>query len=29
MVGFNFQPSGWQLCNGQLLSISNYDTLLT
>jgi microcystin-dependent protein len=27
MVGFNFQPSGWQLCNGQLLSISNYDTL--
>lgn len=27
MVGFNFPPSGWQLCNGQLLSISEYSTL--
>jgi len=27
MVGFNFQPSGWQLCNGQLLAISEYATL--
>ena len=26
-VGFNFAPSGWQLCNGQLLAISNYEVL--
>jgi len=28
-VGFNFAPVGWALCNGQLLSISEYDTLFT
>jgi microcystin-dependent protein len=27
MVGFNFAPQGWALCNGQLLAISQYDTL--
>lgn len=27
MVGFNFAPNGWALCNGQLLAISQYDTL--
>jgi microcystin-dependent protein len=27
LVGFTFPPSGWQMCNGQLLSISNYSTL--
>jgi microcystin-dependent protein len=27
MGGWNFAPYGWQLCNGQLLSISNNDTL--
>jgi microcystin-dependent protein len=27
MVGFTFAPAGWQFCNGQLLSISNYSTL--
>jgi len=27
LVGFNFAPSGWQMCNGQLLSISNYEVL--
>jgi microcystin-dependent protein len=26
-VGFNFAPSGWMFCNGQLLSISNYEVL--
>lgn len=26
-VGFNFPPVGWLLCNGQLLSISEYETL--
>jgi microcystin-dependent protein len=25
--GFNFQPSGWMLCQGQLLSIAEYDVL--
>jgi len=25
--GFNFPPSGWQLCNGQLLSISQYSAM--
>ncbi len=25
--GFNFVPPGWAQCNGQLLSISEYDTL--
>jgi microcystin-dependent protein len=27
MVGFNFAPVGWELCNGQLLDISEYSTL--
>ncbi len=27
MVGFNFAPVDWELCNGQLLSISDYPTL--
>jgi len=27
MVGFNFAPVGWSLCNGQLLPISQYDAL--
>jgi len=27
MVGFNFEPVGWALCNGQLLSISQYSAL--
>jgi microcystin-dependent protein len=27
MVGFNFAPVGWALCSGQLLSISEYETL--
>jgi len=27
MVGFNFQPAGWALCNGQLLAISQNDAL--
>jgi microcystin-dependent protein len=26
-VGFNFPPVGWALCNGQLLSISDYAAL--
>jgi microcystin-dependent protein len=26
-VGFNFAPIGWALCDGQLLSISQYDVL--
>jgi microcystin-dependent protein len=26
-VGFNFPPYGWVLCNGQLLSISEYSAL--
>jgi microcystin-dependent protein len=26
-VGFNFAPTGWALCQGQLLPISQYDTL--
>ena len=29
MVGFNFAPVGWALCNGQLLSISQNDALFT
>jgi len=28
-VGFNFAPVGWALCQGQLLAISEYDTLFT
>lgn len=27
MTGFNFAPVGWAFCNGQTLSISEYDTL--
>ncbi len=27
MVGFNFAPVGWMLCQGQLLQISQYSTL--
>jgi microcystin-dependent protein len=27
MTGFNFAPSGWALCNGQLLSIAENETL--
>jgi microcystin-dependent protein len=27
MFGFNFAPSGWALCNGQTLSISQYSAL--
>lgn len=29
MFAFNRVPSGWALCNGQLLSIAQYDTLFT
>jgi microcystin-dependent protein len=29
LVGFNFAPVGWALCNGQLLNIADYDTLFT
>jgi microcystin-dependent protein len=29
MVGFNFAPNGWALCNGQLLAISENTTLFT
>jgi microcystin-dependent protein len=27
MVGFNFAPTGWALCNGQTMSISQYSAL--
>ncbi len=27
MVGFNFAPQGWALCNGQLLAIAQNDVL--
>jgi len=29
MVGFNFAPVGWFLCNGQTLSISSYTALFS
>src|SRR6195256_5382276 len=29
MVGFNFAPRGWALCNGQLLSISQNTALFS
>ena len=29
MVGFNFAPVGWALCNGQLLSITQNNALFT
>lgn len=28
-VGFNFAPTGWALCNGQLLPISQYTALFS
>lgn len=28
-VGFNFVPRGWLACNGQLVSISQYDVLFS
>ena len=27
MTGFNFAPAGWALCNGQVLAISEFETL--
>jgi len=27
MVGFNFAPVGWALCNGQQLAITSYSAL--
>jgi microcystin-dependent protein len=29
MVGFNFAPQGWALCNGQLLPIEEYTALFS
>ena len=29
MFGGNFAPSGWALCDGQLLSISQYTALFS
>ncbi len=29
LVGFNFNPSGWHLCDGSLLSISENDVLFS
>jgi microcystin-dependent protein len=29
MVGFQFAPAGWAFCNGQLMAISENDTLFT
>jgi microcystin-dependent protein len=29
VVAFNFAPTGWQLCNGQLLQISEYTALFS
>jgi microcystin-dependent protein len=29
MVGFNFAPSGWALCNGQTMSIQQYAALFS
>lgn len=29
MFGGNFPPQGWELCNGQLLPISQYDVLFS
>jgi microcystin-dependent protein len=29
MVGFNFAPTGWALCNGQTLPISQYTALFS
>lgn len=27
LVGFNYAPYGWNICNGQIVPISNYETL--
>jgi len=27
LVGFNFAPVGWMMCNGQIVPISEYETL--
>src|SRR4051794_33971149 len=27
LVGFNFAPNGWAMCNGQLMAIAEFDTL--
>jgi microcystin-dependent protein len=27
IAGFNFAPVGWELCNGQVMSISQFETL--
>ena len=29
MVGFNYAPKGWDLCNGQLLNIASYTALFS
>ena len=29
LVGFNFAPPGWMLCNGQLLPINQYTALFS
>src|SRR6185437_6642496 len=29
MVGWNFAPNGWALCNGQLLAINQYTALFS
>jgi len=29
MVGFNFAPNGWALCNGQLMPINQYQALFS
>lgn len=29
LVGFNFAPVGWAICQGQLYAISEYETLFT
>jgi microcystin-dependent protein len=29
MAGFNFAPAGWAFCNGQTMSIADYEALFT
>ena len=29
IVGFNYAPAGWALCNGQLLTIASYTALFS
>jgi microcystin-dependent protein len=29
LVGFNFAPNGWHLCNGQVLPIQQYTALFS